>query len=69
VAALVAPFQVTAERRGTAAFDGTQYTLLPGGQRPGMRPAKLVAMDAHDVGDFQCRPHEDGAYGWGSITG
>jgi hypothetical protein len=69
VAALVAAFQVTAERGGAAAFDGAQHTLLPGGQRPGMRPAKLVAMGAHNVGDFQCRPHEDGAYSLGSITG
>jgi len=70
VAALVALFEMSAERRGAAAFDSTQHTLLPGGQRPGMRPAKLVAMGAHNVGDFQCRPHEKTApYDWGSMTG
>src|SRR6266540_2161031 len=62
VAALVALLEMPAERRGAAEFDGTQYTLLPHGQSLGMRPAKLVAMGAHNVGDFQCRPHaEDGA--------
>jgi hypothetical protein len=70
VAALVAPLEMPAERRGAAAFDGTQHTLLPHGQRFGMRPAKLVAMGAHNVGDFQCRPHaETMPYGLGSTTG
>jgi hypothetical protein len=70
MAALVAPLEVAAELRCAAAFDGTQHALLPRGQRPGMRPAKLVAMGAHNVGDFQCRPHEEeGAYGWESMTG
>ena len=70
MAALVAPLEMAAERRGAAAFDGTQHALLPRGQRLGMRPAKLVAMGAHNVGDFQYGPHEEeGAYGWGSMTG
>ena len=59
VAALVALLEMAAERRGAAAFDGTQHTLLPHGQRFGMRSAKLVAMGAHNIGDFQCRPHEE----------
>ena len=59
VAALVALLDMPAERRCAAAFDGTQHTLLPYRQRLGMRMAKLVAMGAHNVGDFQCRPHEE----------
>jgi hypothetical protein len=43
---------------------------LPHGQSLGMRPAILVAVGAHNVGDFQCRPHEvDDPYGWESMTG
>ena len=59
VAALVALLQMAAERRGAAAFDGAQYALLPHGQGLGMRPAKLVAMGAHNVGDFEFGPHEE----------
>jgi hypothetical protein len=59
VAALVALLEMPAERRCAAAFDGTQYTPLRHGQGLGMRPAKLVAMGAHNVGDFECRPHEE----------
>ena len=59
VAALVAPLEMTAERRGTATFDGAQYPLLPHGQRFGMRSAKLIAMGAHNIGDFQCRSHKE----------
>ena len=69
MAALVAALEMAAERCRAAAFDGTQHALLPHGQRLGMRPAKLVAMGAHNVGDFQCGPHEEGAYGWESMTG
>jgi hypothetical protein len=57
MAPFVAPLEMPAERRCAAAFDGTQHTLLPRGQRFGMRPAKLVAMGAHNVGDFQGRSH------------
>jgi hypothetical protein len=70
VAALVAPLEMPAERSCAAAFDGSQHTLLPHGQGLGMRPAKLVAMGAHNVGDFQCRPHaEDDALGFGINDG
>jgi len=57
VAALVTSFQVTAERRGATQFDRAQHPLLLRGQRSRMRLAKLVAMGAHDIGDFQGRPH------------
>ena len=70
VAALVTLLEMAAERSCAAAFDGTQHTLLPHGQRLGVRPAKLVAMGAHNVGDFQCRPHaEDDALGFGINDG
>jgi hypothetical protein len=59
VATLVALLEMPAERRCAAAFDGTQHALLPHGQGLGMRPAKLVAVGAHNVGDFQCRSHEE----------
>jgi hypothetical protein len=55
---LVALLEMPAERRCAAAFDGMQHPLLPHGQRFGMRPAKLLAMGAHNIGDFQRRPHE-----------
>jgi hypothetical protein len=58
VAALVTPFEMAAESGSPAQFDGAQHTLLPHGQRWGMRLAKLVAMRAHDVCDFECRPHQ-----------
>jgi hypothetical protein len=61
VAALVTSFQMTAQRGGTTQFDRTQHPLLPHGQRGGMRLAKLVAMRAHDIGDFQGRPHAEAA--------
>jgi hypothetical protein len=57
VAALVTSFQMTAERRGATQFDRAQHPLLLRRQRSSMRLAKLVAMDAHDIGDFQGRPH------------
>src|ERR1035437_235093 len=59
VATLVALLEMPAERRCATAFDGTQHTLLPYGQGLGMRPAKLVAMGAHNVGDFEFGPHEE----------
>jgi hypothetical protein len=59
VIALVTAFQMATERRGTAPFDGTQHPLLHPGQRFGMCLAKLVAMGAYDVGDFECRPHQN----------
>ena len=57
VAALITPFQMTAEGRCATQFDGAQYPLLPRGQRASMRLAKLVAVGAHNVGDFQGWPH------------
>ena len=57
VAALVTSFQVTTERRGATQFERAQHPLLLRGQRSTMRLAKLVAMGAHDIGDFQGRPH------------
>lgn len=62
VPAVVALLEMPAECGGAAAFDGAQRTLLPHGHRLGMPPAKLVAMGAHNIGDFQRGPHEkDGA--------
>jgi hypothetical protein len=61
VAALVTPFQMTAERRSPAQLDGAQHTLLLPGQRSSMRLAKLVAVGAHDIGNFQGRPHAKAA--------
>jgi hypothetical protein len=58
VAALITSFQVTAERRGATQFDRAQHALLLRGQRSRMRSAKLFAVRAHDIGDFQGRPHE-----------
>jgi hypothetical protein len=58
VPALVTPFEMAPERRGAALFDGAQHTLLSGGQRFSMRLAELVAVRAHNVGDFQCGSHE-----------
>jgi hypothetical protein len=70
VGALVAPLQMPPKRRCAAALDGTQDTLLPHGQRLAMCLAKLIAMGAHNVRDFQSRPHEkDAPYGWGSMAG
>ena len=69
VGALVAPLQMPPKRRCAAALDGTQDTLLPHGQRLAMCLAKLIAMGAHNVRDFQGRPHEkDGAL-WLRIKG
>jgi hypothetical protein len=59
VPALVALLKMSAERRGAAAFNGAQHMLLPHRQRLGMRPAKLVAMGTHNIGDFQRRSHEE----------
>ena len=61
VAALVTSFQMTAELCGASQFDRAQHPLLLGGQRSGMRLAKLVAVGAHDIGDFQGRPHGEAA--------
>ena len=50
VAALVAPFEMTAERRGAAAFDGAQHTLLPRGQR-----SRHALGETRRHGRAQCR--------------
>ena len=52
VAALVTLFQMAAERRRPAQFDIAQRPLLARGQRGRMRPAKLLAVGAHYIGDF-----------------
>jgi hypothetical protein len=44
--------------RCPAGFYGAQYAFLHGGQRSSMRLAKLVAMGAHNIGDFEGWPHE-----------
>ena len=61
VAALVTSFQMTAERRGATQFDRAQHSLLLPGQRSSMCLAKLLAVRAHDIGDFQNRPHAEAA--------
>jgi hypothetical protein len=63
--ALVAPFEVAAESSRATGFEGTQHTLLRGGQRGSVRAAKLLAMGAHDVTDFQSRSHEENQRGLG----
>ena len=57
VAALITSFHMTAEGRCATQFDGAQDPLLPCRQRASMRLAKLGAVGAHDVGDFQGWPH------------
>jgi hypothetical protein len=59
MAALIATLQMAAQCGCAAAFDGMQHTLLFHRQSLGMRLAELLAMGAHNVGDFQCRPHEE----------
>ena len=59
MAALITALQMATQRGGAAAFDGMQHTLLSHRQRLGMRLAKGIAMGAHNVGDFQCRSHEN----------
>jgi hypothetical protein len=61
VAALITSFQMTAQRRGATQFDRAQHSLLLRGQRSSMCLAKLVAVRAHDIGDFQNRPHAEAA--------
>jgi hypothetical protein len=61
VAALVTSFQMTAQRRDATQFDRAQHPLLLRGQRSSMCSAKLVAVRAHDIGDFQDRPHGEAA--------
>ena len=57
VAALITSFQVTAKGGCTTQFDRAQHPLLPCGQRGSMRLTKLVAVGAHNIGDFQGWPH------------
>lgn len=65
VPALITSFQMTAERSSTAGFDGTQHTLLRGRQGRSVRLAKLLAMGAHDIGDFEGGPHWENQRGLG----
>ena len=69
VAALVTSFQMTAQRRGATQFDRAQHSLLLSGQRSSMCSAKLVAVRAHDIGDFQGRPHVETVWDSGSTMG
>jgi len=57
VAALITSFHMTAEGGCATQFDGAQRPLLTCRQRASMRLAKLGAVGAHDVGDFQGWPH------------
>jgi hypothetical protein len=61
VSALVTPFEMASQCGGPAAFDRTQHALLRRGQRGSMRLAKLVAMGAHNISDFESRPHKQRA--------
>ena len=61
MATLVTSFQMAAERGGATQLDIAQHPLLSWGQRGGMRSAELLAVGAHDIGDFQGRPHERGS--------
>jgi hypothetical protein len=61
VAALITSFQMTAQRRGATQFDRAQHSLLLLGQRSSMCVPNLVAVRAHDIGDFQGRPHTGAA--------
>jgi hypothetical protein len=56
--ALVAPLKMAAESSGATGFESMQYTLLRGGQRGSVLLAKLLAMSAHNVANFEGRPHE-----------
>ena len=69
MAALIAALQMATQRGCAAAFDGMQYTLLSRRQRLGMRLAKCLAMGAHYVSDFQCRPHENARLLLGILDG
>jgi hypothetical protein len=53
MAALVTSFEMASQCRRPAGFDGAQNAPLCRRQRGGMRLAKLVAMGAHDVRDFE----------------
>ena len=52
-----------------AAFDGLQHTFLSHRQRLGMRLAKRLAMGAHNVSNFQCRPHKNARLLLGILDG
>src|ERR1700681_1898918 len=70
VPALVTALQMAAEGGRATQFDGTQYTLLPSGQRCSVRVAELVAMRTYNIGYFEGRPHGRGAaYCCGGVTG
>jgi hypothetical protein len=69
MAALIAALQMAAQRGCAAAFDGLQHTLLSHRQRLAMRLAKRLAMSAHNVSDFQCKPHENAGLLFGIVDG
>ena len=55
--ALITALQMTAESGRATGFDSAQHALMSVGQRDSVRLAKLLAMDAHDIGDFEGLPH------------
>jgi hypothetical protein len=61
VPTLVTPFEMAAQCCRATSFDGTQHPLLCRGQRGSMHSAKLVAMGAHNISDFEGRPHGERA--------
>jgi hypothetical protein len=65
VAALVTLFQMAAERRCPAPFDIAQGALLARGQGGRMCLAELLAVGAHNIGDFQGWPHGWSGLGFG----
>ena len=69
VAAWIAPLQMATQPSCAAAFDGLQHTFLSHRQRLGMRLAKRLAMGAHNVSNFQCRPHKNARLLLGILDG
>jgi hypothetical protein len=65
VTTLITSLKVTPESRSATGFNGAQHAFVCAGQRGSMRLAKLLAMGAHDVGDFKGRPHGENQCGLG----
>src|SRR5262249_10565893 len=53
----IAALQMASEGGRATAFDGPQHPPLGGGRSGRLPLAQLRAVGAHDVGDFQRRPH------------
>ena len=64
-----AAIAMSAQSGCAAAFDGLQHTFLSHRQRLGMRWAKRLAMGAHNVRNFQCRPHKNARLRLGILDG